>query len=765
MATADATPPADPMPPRGAVIPPLLLLVSCLALVTGCGIFRRLPEATPPPNRIATFPAIGAPVSAPVEVRWNQHLVPFVTATTDRDCAVAIGMIHAHLRLGHMEMMRRVAFGRLAESFGILAVDFDRAIRILDLDQAADEIIARFPPHTRVWLAGFLDGVNHVQDHLAATGDLPHEFRVMELTPERWSQRDLIAIARLAAMDFNWFDDWARLGMWQEDGYEDFDRRRTAMGASAIPSGPGGGPLARLLASAAKSGSNAFVVHAERSHSGGALLGSDPHLGLSIPNLWLAIGYRSPSYQVTGLMIPGLPAVAVGRNPDLAWGGTSMRALVSDLYRLSPEQVAAAREERTALRVRLWPDREVVRRVTPWGPIITDIPDLGQRSGEALALRWVGHGWSDEFTAMLAVNRAGSIAEMQQAYRGYHVAGQTMLGADASGSIGQVCAVGMPVRDSAAAGLFIKDADNPNHQWNGVLDATGLPLVLNPPGGWIGSANNPPVVTDPPLGTYTGGNERFERMGQLLGGGEQLGLEDLARAQQDVTSPIARRLAAALAERAPDHGPAAALGLALGGWDGTYHADSTGAWALEVVRARLLKERYSERYGERTARYLAATTSINAWLLEDLTAGHFDDHLDDLLVAAARDWNPSATWGQHRRLRLAHPFADLPLVGGRYRFLELPAHGAATTLYKSATAVSDQEQTIAYGANARFLADLADPDANRVVILGGNDGRLGSPALLDQVTLWRQDRYLTLPLRPASITAAYPWVTSLRPVE
>ena len=93
--------------------------------------------------------------------------------------------------------------------------------------------------------------------------------------------------------------------------------------------------LTRLLSTVSKAGSNSLAVSASRSKTGGALIASDPHLGISLPNLWLLAGYKSPSYHVVGMMIPGIPFVAVGRNPRIAWGGTNLRAASSDLFDLA----------------------------------------------------------------------------------------------------------------------------------------------------------------------------------------------------------------------------------------------------------------------------------------------------------------------------------------------------------------------------------------------------------------------------------------------
>src|SRR4051794_25997143 len=92
------------------------------ALVSAYGLISRS-LATPLPSasraeRLASLPKSGLPIAATVTIHWNDHLVPFITAESDDDLAFAIGYVQAHLRLGHIEVTRRIATGRLAESFG-----------------------------------------------------------------------------------------------------------------------------------------------------------------------------------------------------------------------------------------------------------------------------------------------------------------------------------------------------------------------------------------------------------------------------------------------------------------------------------------------------------------------------------------------------------------------------------------------------------------------------------------------------------------------
>ena len=432
-------------------VPVLIIVFAVSALVLGaCGLLSPLPDETTTAERIAALPIAGAPLERPVTVYWNEHLVPFVEAQTDEDLAVTLGIIHAHLRLAQMEAVKRASQGRLAEMAGPLATDIDVALRTLDLGKAVPEILDSMPGETRRWLDAFVRGINHV---IATLPETPHEFKVLGIDPEPWSPEDVLTIGRLASIDVNWFV-WFQL--LQHRGRADWPEiwaRLLDEGTASLPSYARDATrdfavLRDLLMGASRSGSNSLAVSGGRTKSGGAMLASDPHLGILLPSLWILAGAKSPSYHTVGLMAPGLPFFALGRNADIAWGGTNLRAASSDLFDISKLQADEfeTREERIA--VRWWFDKTVTVRDTRLGPVITDAEAI-EGGGAEVALRWLGHDPSDELTAMLRVNRARGWNDFRTALDGFSVSAQNMIYADADGNIGHVMAAHLPKRTVA----------------------------------------------------------------------------------------------------------------------------------------------------------------------------------------------------------------------------------------------------------------------------------------------------------------------------
>ena len=724
---------------------------------------RHRPRRQTIAQRLAALPRLGLPLGAPVEIRWSDRLVPFIEAESDRDLAVALGLVHAHLRLAQMELLRRIAQGRLSEFLGSVAVSLDHALRLLDPARAVPAIEEALPEASRDWVGGFVAGINH---HLAYAAEPPLEFRLLGIRPEPWTIADVLGIARLAAADINWLLWMRLLRVPRGRDWPQIWARLIEDATAPLPSLASGHDItadafARLVLGLGRAGSNAVAVSARRSATGQAWLAGDPHLSLSLPSVWLQGSYRSPSYHVAGLMIPGIPVMAIGRNSWIAWGGTNLHALSSELFDVSELPASEISEQHVRIGVRWSRSRDIVLRDTAHGPIISDAPLFGGGNNRALALRWVGHQPSDELTAFLAINRARDWAELRAAAEGFAVPGQNLIYADREGHIGRLRAAWLPRRTTLPPADVISPLAHAAH-WADFATAAHLPTEIDPPEGFIVSANDRPPPSDIPFGWFFSPNDRAERLTALLSDREVIGFAELAALQRDVTMPFALalrdRLCAACAAP-PDTDP---IFDALCSWDGVYHPDSPGALAFELVLAQLVttvtppgrRALYSAVWHDR--RLLAR--EIDALPPEQLSAA-----VRQAFAAARRTFDRLRHWGEVHRLRLAHPLGALPAIGRRFRYVDWAWPGSSDTVFKSAHGLVTGRHAVAYGSNARYLFDMSDLDGNHLVLLGGQDGVPGSPAFLDQAELFRRGEYVTVPLDPATARARFPYVTRLEP--
>jgi penicillin amidase len=96
-------------------------------------------------------------------------------------------------------------------------------------------------------------------------------------------------------------------------------------------------------------------------------------------------------------------------------------------------------------------------------------------------------------------------------------------------------------------------------------------------------------------------------------------------------------------------------------------------------------------------------------------------------------------------------------------YANLPAGGSRQTPMKMAHGLVNGRHCATFGSMARHISDMSDLDANWFVLLGGNDGWLGSANFCDHLPLWRERRYIRMPLRPETVAAEFAIVTTLSP--
>ena len=733
------------------------LIILVLVVLSGCSLTMPLPDSTPIDERRALLKGLNVDISERVEIHWNDYAIPFIVADSDEDAAYALGVVHAHLRLGQMEMIKRISQGRISEMVGIFAQDIDIALRTLDITRAVPQIVKQLPPKTRIWLERYTAGINAYK----AQRPLPFEFEVMDLKDELWTIEDTLGIVRLTGLDVNWFSklsfikhfkkpDWQRVEkIWKQQrvaGVGNSAAYKTALG---------------LLSPLMKTGSNSWVVAAERTKNKSALMASDPHLGFSLPNAWLLVGLKSPSYHVSGAMVAGIPVFAFGRNPDLSWGGTHMRAAVSDFIDSTALELTTHNTTFTSGLLGnhiepLWESEQ--------GPCLCSVALLDKPK---LAVRWIGHRPSDEITALLGVMKARSGFEMAQALETYALPSQNFLYAEKSGAIGQLFGVQIPNRGKLPWPLVYQPKQAEQH-WQHIVKSTDLPHIRNPKAGFIVSANNAPTTaTITPVGNRFSHRQRYQRAYELLATRSVIDLNYLKKMQLDVYSAEDERFNHKIIDLLKQNEIKSWLMPALKQWDGRYAKDSSGAVAYEAVRYGLHKNLSEFTTGTvQVVSLYEVSGQLNQWF-EARLAALTEEQVTAILheaVALAQSWlDPSWTWNDVHRIKLNHPLSYIPILGSQYTFADIGAAGSRNTLNKSAHASSNEVHVAFYGSQARHISSMDDMDNNYFILLGGQDGWLTNSQLTGMVSLWETDKLLQFPLRLKTIRAQFSSKTHLKP--
>lgn len=738
------------------------LSVVTLLGATSCALFTPLPEPRTLDDRLAMFPAKDVPIKGKVTVWWNEHQVPFVEADNDRDAAFALGLVHAHLRLGQMEVMRRVSQGRIAEIAGPVpqVADIEQALRILDLGKTSKTVYASMPADSKAWLDAFVEGINHYQKTMT---EPPHEYALLGLEREPWKSEDILTIGRLASVDVSWFVWFRVLALRERKDWPQIWQALLEEGTSSAPSftwarDNAANELSDVLKTMSRTGSNSMVVSASKTGTGAAMIANDPHLGISLPNLWVLAGVKSPSYNMVGLMVPGVPFVAVGRNEHVAWGGTNMRSAGSDLIDVSSLPADQIKTRTVKSPTRWWFESEITVRDTPYGPLFSDANVIPKREGEMFALKWIGHYPSDEISAMLRVNRATNWNEFRAALEGFSISPQNFLYADVKGNIGQLTATHLPKRSKKLPADIVRPLADAK-AWDEIVTSRDLPQAYNPSIGFLASANNRGAEAQVPIGYFFSADDRVTRMQELLGAKERVTSDDLKRIQMDTYSRSSVEMRDVFSTRVqsdliPIPAEEAEALKAIRSWDGRYAANSAGAVAFEATMAVMMPMVFPKH--EIDAFDAAGSAYAHyALKLRSLDPEKFAIAVHKGLLAGAKAMQEYKTWGEMHRLIVQGQFAAIPVIGSRYVFDDVPAAGSSDTILKTDHENTTVRHPTRYGAQARHVSDLSDPDANWFVMLGGNDGWYNSSTFRDQVDAFMSGKSYQVPLQIETVHSTF----------
>lgn len=114
-------------------------------------------------------------------------------------------------------------------------------------------------------------------------------------------------------------------------------------------------------------------------------------------------------------------------------------------------------------------------------------------------------------------------------------------------------------------------------------------------------------------------------------------------------------------------------------------------------------------------------------------------------------------------MRLRHLLAMPPVVGRWFARSGGPAAGGSDAPNRTGHGLAAGQHRVTSGTRARHVSDLSQPDANWFVLLGGQDGWLGSVNATDQAALWRVGEAIQVPLW-AEPARNWPHLTTPQPL-
>jgi penicillin amidase len=528
--------------------------------------------------------------------------IPHIAASTEREVLYLQGFTHAQDRLFQMDVTRRQAEGTLAELLGAGALPGDVQLRTFGLRRAAERSLPILSRQVRDALGAYADGVNdYVARHSLPPEYAALEITTFRPWAPVDSLSIIRLISFGLSFELSDLDRSTLLSQYQAAGaaqgfdgtalfFEDvirlapFDNAATVPDASAPRSSRGvANPLENAVSDSASAmnraaaspamndavlmglardylahvrslpfvqaamrtpdderGSNEIVISGQHSRTGSPILANDPHLDLTAPATFYQNEIRTPSFSAIGGSLPGVPFVIIGNTERFAWGVTTHRMDVTDVYQ---EKIVSDPDSPSGLSTlyqgKAEPVQElpqVFRANTPGdgaqnnvvtvpaggaipasvlivprrnnGPIIT----INRAAGTAISVQYAGFSGTREMQAFRSINRARNLTQFTAALQSFDVGSQNFMYADQEGNIAYFASGEMPLREDLENGdpvglppFFVRDGQG-GHEWLpaqdhdpdralpfAILPFSEMPQLVNPSRGFIVNANNDPI--------------------------------------------------------------------------------------------------------------------------------------------------------------------------------------------------------------------------------------------------------------------------------
>ena len=778
-----------------------LAILAALILILLLAGFFFIQHLKPSYEGLRQMPGIADSVT----VHFDTYGIPHIYALNEADAFRALGYVHAQDRLWQMELLRRIAPGRLSEAFGPDALPNDRLFLSLGIEEATQKTLASLnPSDPAVLLAeAYLQGVNH----FIKEGPTPIEFYLTGLEKKPFSLADVYNSIGYMAFSFAMahktdpflMEVKDRLGMEyvsqlleespsNATTIRSWDTREDKVGSFEVSASIG-----RILAGTplpALEGSNSWVLGPGKTRSGKVILANDPHIGFAQPSVWYEAHLSAPGFEKYGYFLGGIPFPLLGHDRNLAYGLTMFENDDIDFYAERTQSQDSSQYKRPGG----WKNFETARaeipvkgqdpvsfeyRKTDRGPVINGVIE-SLREASPVSMSWVyTQGENKVLQALYGISHATGLNSFEASVKDIHAPGLNVMYGDAEGNVAWWGAARLyEIPDSLSTKLFLDGTLDP--------EPAGVPFdqnpkAVNPPWGYVYSANNQPDSTAAGLipGYYLPEN-RARRIVELLEPRDDWDRDGVMEMITDVTSSvnpeIVSNLATAMAEVTLTAAESNVL-ESLQSWDGEADLNSKESVVFHRWIYQVLVHTFADELGPDGFEALLRTHLIKRLIApmskqddflwwDDVTTDDLKESRTGIIQQAFRaamasiesdfggfdgDWG----WKDVHTIEHNHPLGRVAALRSFFNVGPYPVHGTREVINNLMFPYdSTGYYRVSAGPSTRRVVDFSDLNESRSILPTGQSGNPFSPYYEDQAELYVQGKFRKMLLDPEEILAS-----------
>lgn len=509
-------------------------------------------------------------------VYFDDYGIPHIYADNEVDAMTALGYVHAQDRLWQMELLRRIAPGKLSEIFGEDMLETDRFFVTLGIEEATKKTIDSLNTLSKPYLLAqaYLKGINQFVDE----GATPVEFLLLGLKKTHFEIKDIYNTLGYMSFSFAMAQktDPLLTLLHQKLGNSYMNELQLGINPNSITIKSSNETLQNIAKVAHQIfektpvspfiGSNSWVIGKEKTEHQKVIFANDPHIGFSQPAVWYEAHITTPQHEIYGFYIAGSPFPLLGHNHQYAYGLTMFEnddidfyeeethPTDSTLYRFKDSWKKYEITQKT-IAIKGKPSEKLNIKSTHHGPIVSGIAkDISNE--KPISMFWV---YTQQPNLMLEVcfemSRAKSISDFKNGVSKIHGPGLNVMYGDAQGNIAW-WATGklFMYPENVNRNYFLNGADG-THELERYLDFSENPQAINPKWNYVYSSNNQPDSINKILypGYYLP-EDRAKRIVNLLENKNDWNQKSVSNMITDVTSPTAPTFVMEFLKHIPTNG-------------------------------------------------------------------------------------------------------------------------------------------------------------------------------------------------------------------
>jgi len=735
-------------------------------------------------------------------VYFDDFGVPHIYADSQKDAMTALGYVHAQDRLWQMELMRRIAPGRLSEMFGSKLVKTDKFFAGLGINENSEKAIAKLDKNSETYqlAMAYIDGVNQYMEE----GKTPIEFQILGLKKDKFTLKDVYNIFGYMSFSFAMAqksdplmtDIRAKLGA---DYLKDFGLDGS-LGTTQIKSFEGKAieyaeiskSVASLLDNSpipAFIGSNSWVIAPQKTKNGKVIFANDPHIAFSQPATWYEAHIVVPDYEIYGYYLAGTPFPLLGHNHDYAYGLTMFENDDVDLFQ-EEENPDNKNQYKTAggfqdykirketIKVKDSADVVLEVRETQHGPVMNDILD-GIKGTKPVAMYWIYTQQKNQMLeAVYSISHSKNLDNFRKGVSLIAAPGLNVMYGDAKGNIAWNTSGKLYKLDKSVNPNFILNGSNGVDDKKEFIDFSKNPHAINPTWNYVYSANNQPEAVDGYLypGYYLP-QDRAKRISGLLEPKNNWTKGDVGKMLNDntslITPGVASNLVSAVNQKSLSSNEKQAIEI-LKKWNGSNNLKDIAPTIYNKWIYNYLKNTFQDELGEADFKMLLTTHVIkqviapqtkneNSIWWDDISTKDkketrteilnksFHQAISELEKQLGKDVN-SWTWDRVHTLEHQHPLGKVAALKGIFNVGPFEVTGSNEVINNLMFDFTDSgKYNVKAGPSTRRVIDFSDVENSESILPTGQSGNPFSKHYNDQAEMYNAGKFRKMKLNKEEI--------------